>query len=54
MCYLYGEGQRRNRQKIQVVLNDTATWIHVYGRRTAKKMLMKLCNWLDMEEMTSL
>ena len=51
---LWGGTDKKYRQKIQVVLNDTARWVCGHGKRTRKIKLMRLCRWLDLEELTEL
>ena len=54
MLPLRGRAHKKYRQKVQIILNDTARWVTGNNRRTKKLKLLKLCKWLDLEEMTQL
>ena len=41
-------------KKIQVVMNNTARWITGMGNRTSSMKLMIKCNWMNLQELSSL
>ena len=54
MIPLWGGTEHKYRQKVQIIMNNTARWISGWGKRTNSMKLMKYCNWLNLKELTEL
>ena len=46
--------EQKYRKKIQIIMNDAARWITGWGRRTSGAKLMKICKWMNVDELTEL
>ena len=48
---VFGGTEKKYRDKLQIVLNNTARFVTGMGKRASKKALMNACGWLDINEM---